>query len=272
MAAPAVMGPIGAWLAGDQAAIAATTDTIPGNLAVEVVKLVSQAAAGRCTAATSSQLSSLALADGVLKMFMLKKLSIVAAVIVSLATLTVGGGVAFVRTSQAQDAKSEVPSTDTETKRTCWKLPTNRPSRSIAQQLFQQQRCARRGAIRIPASSSTRAGRSRSTDSSRSVINSERWSSRRRKAALQREIVKRRVLKRLEGVERARQDKQLTLGSAPAGDLADIRLRRMQAEIDLKTPDNEQADLPAILKRLKELERKVEQLEKRVPASLGGRM
>ena len=46
----------------------------------------------------------------------------------------------------------------------------------------------------------------------------------------------------------------------------------MQAEIDLKAPDNEQIDVSAILKRLKELERKVEQLEKRVPASLGGRM
>ena len=46
-------------------------------------------------------------------MLMLKKFSVVAAVIFSLATLTIGGGVALVRTSQAQDAKSKPPRSET---------------------------------------------------------------------------------------------------------------------------------------------------------------
>ena len=44
---------LGAWLAGDQAALAAPIETISGSLAAEVAKLVFQAPGGPVAAATS---------------------------------------------------------------------------------------------------------------------------------------------------------------------------------------------------------------------------
>jgi hypothetical protein len=263
------MGPTGAWLAGDQGVIAAAADTIPGNFATEVVNLVSRAAAGRFTAATSSQLSSLALADGVLKMLTLKKFSIVAAVIVSLAALTVGGGVELVRTSQAQNAKSKSNLTD-RNKTYLLDAPYKAAEPTDLEQQFRQQLglIAERYEYRHKQYVSGEISLDRFIELCDQLGMMELRTA---KSALQREIVKRHVLKRLEGVERLAKQ-AVDGGLAPAADFAEIQLRRMQAEIDLKSPDNEQIDSSAILKRLKELERKVEQLEKRVPRGLGGSM
>jgi hypothetical protein len=49
-----------------------------------------------------------------------------------------------------------------------------------------------------------------------------------------------------------------------------VKLRRMQAERDLRTLDGEQTDHAAIIRRLSDLEQRVLELEKRVPRGLGG--
>jgi RNA polymerase sigma factor (sigma-70 family) len=269
VAAPATMGPAGAWLAGDHGTGVVTADAISGNLAAEVVKLVSQTVAGRFIAGASGQLGSMSLADGVLKMLMLKKFSIVAAVIVSLATLTVGGGVALVRTSRAQDEKSKFNSIDTN-KMYLLDAPYKAAEPIDLEQQFRQQLglIAERYEQRVKLYTSGAITLDRFIEVCAQLDTMELKAARNAK---QRQIVKQRVLKRLEGIESLGK-KAVDHGLAPTADLAEIRLRRMQAEIDLKAPDNEQIDSSAILKRLKELERKVEQLEKRVPASLGGRM
>ena len=88
--------------------------------------------------------------------------------------------------------------------------------------------------------------------------------------AADRRAAKERQITRLKNVE-ARAATREQAGRAGVDELQGVKLRRMQAELDLKAGDDQNADLPALLRRLKELERKVEDLEKRVPRTLGGR-
>ena len=80
-----------------------------------------------------------------------------------------------------------------------------------------------------------------------------------------RNAIRRHYLTRLKDIE-AREKGDIEAGKATAADLDEIRLRRLQVEIELKTASKEEDGLPMILKRLSDLERKVEQLEKRSPA------
>lgn len=76
--------------------------------------------------------------------------------------------------------------------------------------------------------------------------------------------IKESSLKRIQALEKAATELHKA-GSLSEADLKGIKLRRLQAEIDLKTPDHEKLDAPAILRRLNELEKKVQELEKRLP-------
>jgi hypothetical protein len=80
-----------------------------------------------------------------------------------------------------------------------------------------------------------------------------------------RNAIRRHYLTRLKEIE-AREKGDVEAGKATDADLDEIRLRRLQVEIELKTESKEADTLPMVLKRLNELERKVEQLEKRSPA------
>ncbi len=80
-----------------------------------------------------------------------------------------------------------------------------------------------------------------------------------------RNAIRRHYLTRLKDIE-AREKGDINAGKATAADLDEIRLRRLQVEIELKTASKEEDSLPMILKRLSDVERKVEQLEKRSPA------
>ena len=51
-----------------------------------------------------------------------------------------------------------------------------------------------------------------------------------------------------------------------------VKLRRMQAELDLKSPSRQEMEVGAILDRLKELENKVQALRSAFRAGLGGSM
>jgi hypothetical protein len=84
-----------------------------------------------------------------------------------------------------------------------------------------------------------------------------------------RNAIRRHYLTRLKEIE-AREKGDVEAGKATDADLDEIRLRRLQVEIELKRASKEEDGFPAILKRLSDLERKVEQLEKRsrrLPAS-----
>ena len=83
-----------------------------------------------------------------------------------------------------------------------------------------------------------------------------------------RNAIRRHYLTRLKEIE-AREKGDVEAGKATDADLDEIRLRRLQVEIELKRASKEEDGLPMIVKRLSDLERKVEQLEKRSPAPAG---
>ena len=83
-----------------------------------------------------------------------------------------------------------------------------------------------------------------------------------------RNAIRRHYLTRLKDIE-TREKGEFDAGHATVADLDEIRLRRLQVEIELKSASKEEVGLPMILKRLSDLERKVEQLEKRSPAPAG---
>ena len=83
-----------------------------------------------------------------------------------------------------------------------------------------------------------------------------------------RNAIRRHYLTRLKDIE-TREKADVDGGRATAADLDEIRLRRMQVEIELKSPKRDDNELPAILKRLSDLERRVEQLEKGKPRPAG---
>ena len=76
--------------------------------------------------------------------------------------------------------------------------------------------------------------------------------------------IKQSALNRIQAIEKAATELHKA-GNLSEADLKAIKLRRLQAEIDLMTPDHEKLDAPAILRRLRELEKKVQELEKRLP-------
>ena len=105
LAAPAAVGPLGAWLAGTECPAARAARTLSPTAAQFVAKLACQATAAPASAATPVCATSLALAQGVLKMMTIKKVTVMAGVLLTLLTLTAGGGFAFVRTLRLEPNK-----------------------------------------------------------------------------------------------------------------------------------------------------------------------
>ena len=80
---------------------------IPNSVATQMVKLAFRAAAGSTAGATPVVATSFTLAEGVLKMMTVKKLMAMAATVLTLAMLTICGGVALVRSSRAQNEQAK---------------------------------------------------------------------------------------------------------------------------------------------------------------------
>jgi hypothetical protein len=213
-------------------------------------------------------LGSMVLADGVLKMLMLKKLSIAVVVIASLATLTIGGGVAFVQTSRAQDAKSKAVPFD---KNNAYLIENSYKALAPVDVDGQIQELLKLAHTRYEMKSELYDGGAIGVDPLISSAEQlEQVESSIAKSPAERKAAKQRHLARLKNIE-ARAEEAEKAGHVRVDELPGIKIRRMQAELELSSGDKENADLPAILRRLKELEQKVEQLEKRVPRGPGGR-
>ena len=59
-----------------------------------------------------------------------------------------------------------------------------------------------------------------------------------------------------------REKAELELGRGTVSDLSEARARRLEAELDLKLCQREAGEMAAVLRRLNDLERKVEGLQK----------
>ena len=102
--ASTAIGPVSAWLAGKRVASSATvataalsSTTIPGELPAAIARIVSRIAAGQTPAAVSLSVTSLALARGVLKTMMLKKLTVAVCALLPLGIIVLGGGASSFR-------------------------------------------------------------------------------------------------------------------------------------------------------------------------------
>jgi len=268
LVAPAV-GALGAWLRGDQVALGATVETIEAGMAAEVVSLVSQVAVGRLSPAASGHLKSLAIADGVLKMFTLKKLSILAAALFSAGALTIASAVILVRSSQAQDAQGKNARPENKSAFLLEKPYKPAEQVDIDRQLQEMLKLAHsRFELQGHLYKAGQVGLDSLITAAEELEKAESYAA---KNPADRKAAKERQLTRLKNIETQAAAMEQA-GRVGIEELQGVKIRRMQAELDLKAGDDQNADLPALLRRLKELERKVEDLEKRVPRSLGGRM
>ena len=200
-------------------------------------------------------------------MFVLKKLSIVAAAVFALLTLTIGGGIAVVRTSQAQDAKSQRSPIDQN--RADLPDAPNKPAEPTDGDRRRQEilrlahrRFETRHQLYLKGEISLEQ-LLHACEELEQVESSTLRVPEQRKAASERALAR---LKDIESTATA----AAKAGHVAAYEVDGITIRRMQLELDLNTGTKDEAALQVILKRLSELERKVEQLEKRVPRGLGG--
>ncbi len=266
--ATALVGPLGAWLSAEHTASALEAASIAtesaaasaSGLSTVLVKMVAQVASGQAPAASSVQAGSLALAQGVLNMMALKKLMVMASVLVAVSAMTLGGGFAWVRASRAGGPQQEAAqdSSGKASKKIAVRVDVVheidadllvRQMLELARKRYEMvQRSYEEGEISFEA-----------------VIDAgdliEKAELRAARSPEERRTILERSLSRLKHAE-ALVAARVRIGQGRPTDLDGIKLRRMQAELDLNTLANDASDLASILRRLSELERKVDQLEK----------
>ena len=259
LAAPAAVGPLGAWLAGTECPAARAARTLSPTAAQFVAKLACQATAAPASAATPVCATSLALAQGVLKMMTIKKVTVMAGVLLTLLTLTAGGGFAFVRTLRTR-AEQTNPNRVEEQKAPKSKGDDVDP---LIQQMLDI--AQRRYDMVLQLYSGGEVGYNALMDAGDQVDKVMLLVADNKHARI---AARERSLKRLEGME-TRAENAFKAGQVRSSDVLAIKLRRMQAEFDLKSASKEETDFAALLDRLKALENKVQALEKRFPPRSG---
>jgi RNA polymerase sigma factor (sigma-70 family) len=256
VAAPASIGPMASWLVGEPGSstklIATVSAASSAPISRELLTSIARAVV-RTTGATSVPSTSLLLAQGVLNTMLLKKLLIIACALLPVGTIVVGGGALLTRKSLAQDQRSplKVLTQDTQaaTKAVAPKPPEVDPllQQSIdaaLKRIDAQRAYYEEGRITID----------RFIEACRELELAQLMIAQtdaERTAIKQRHIA---ILKEIENREKA----ELEVGRGTVSDLSEAMQRRVQAEAALKS----EQDLPSILRRLSELERRVEKLQK----------
>jgi hypothetical protein len=194
-----------------------------------------------------------------------KRLPVAATSIVGLGAIATACGLAVVTARGAQDPKTAVTATIEQSKKPDGAAKADeqdeldalvRQMIEVARSRFDNQRQVyEQGRITID----------RYIDACEQLKNAELIFAKSQRA---RNAIKRHYLTRLKDIE-AREKGDVNAGKATVADLDEIRLRRLQVEIELKTASKDEDSLPMILKRLSDLERKVERLEKRSSAPAG---
>jgi RNA polymerase sigma factor (sigma-70 family) len=264
--APAAIGPLGAWLSGGDGVTPGAATAIPAGATRLVAKMASEAVAGPLSAAKQVEATSLALAQGVLQMMTIKKVIFVGGVLLSVVAVSSAGGLALVHTSRAR-AEQTKPSQVEQQKP---QQPKDAAA-SInlgADRFFQEMLEIARLQFEAVRQRYTggEIGPDPLIDANDKIENLELRAATDQAARL---AARQRSLKRLKGIEEF-VDSMAKRGQATHSNVAAIKLRRMEEEFDMKSDVQEQTDIPAILDRLKALEKKVEALEKRFSPPAGG--
>jgi RNA polymerase sigma factor (sigma-70 family) len=265
--ATAVGGPLGVWLTGEQLASAAeagalaagSAGVIPSKLSTVLVKMVSQVVAGQPPAGWSLHAGALALAQGVLNMMALKKFFVMVGIAATLAAITTGGGVLWIRTSHAQDTKGpeakSLPKEETKKAAPLGDL-AEKDTDTLKRQLLEVAR--RRYEVQIAAYVKGEISLDGVLGASDELVQAEMMAA---TSPDERAIIRRQSLARLTDME-ARAAAARAAGQVSQREVDGFILRRIQAELDLKTFASDTPDMASILRRLSDLERKVELLQK----------
>ncbi len=209
-------------------------------------------AAGQPAAAGSFSAASLSLADGVLATMMLKKLTVIAGVLLTLG-IGSGTGAFFVRGSRAQDPR---PDATPKKPASAAKAPDQPDVDPLLKELIEA------ATRRLDAQRAYyEEGRITLDRFIAAVENLERVKLLATKDPAERRAIRLRRVELAREIEN-REQAELQVGRGTESDLAEARQARVQAEYDMKAGEKEDADEAALLRRIAELERKVERLQK----------
>ncbi len=259
--APSTIGPLAAWLiAGHSpstasAAIRAATvaSPLPVQVPTSLARAAARVAAGQTLTADSWPAASLALADGVLKTMMLKKLTVAACVLLSLGICS-GAGAFLVRSSRAQNpAPAAAPPAKSAAGADA---PKPLEMDALLKALLEAAR--RRYDAQKSYYEEGRITIDRLVDACRHL---EKYESIAAKTDAERSAVRSRLLQLLSDVER-REEAERIAGRGTEADAAEARQARLEAEFDMRAAETAEAEKASLLKRIAALERKVEQLQK----------
>jgi RNA polymerase sigma factor (sigma-70 family) len=256
--APPTLGALAGFFPGDaHASIAAAASPLPAHLATSVARLATRFAIGQSATAGSLPAAALGLAQGVLSTMILKKLTIAGCVILSLGIATAGGGALLIRTSRAQDPKPGPAGTQPPTTKLS-AVQAAKPADidpkleellAAAKQRFEAQRAYyEEGRITID----------RFIDSLERLEKVQLIAA---KTDAERIEIRQRHLTLLAEVEN-RENAELKVGRGTTADVSEARQRHLEAEYEFQNINKEAAEKSAILRRLSELERKVDGLQR----------
>ena len=195
-------------------------------------------------------------------MITIKKMTLIAGTVLSLVTLTAGAGFAFVQSTRGKAEQAQPSQAEQK------KAPQTKgePVDPLIQQMLDI--AERRFDMVLEQFRAGEVPSDRMIDASDQI---ERVEMRAAGNHAARTVAKERSLKRLQRIEEY-VDNLAKTGNVDNLPVLAVKLRRMQAELDLKSPSRQEMEVGAILDRLKELENKVQALEKRLPRGLGGSM
>jgi RNA polymerase sigma factor (sigma-70 family) len=263
--APCTIGPLAAWLIAGQspatasAAIRATAaaSRLPAHVPSSLARAAVRMAAGQPAAAGSLSAASVSLADGVLTTMKLKNLTVATGVVLTLG-IGSGTGALVVRGSRAQDSPAATVATTKPAVKPAAgpETPKSPDVDPLLNDLIQAAR--RRLLAQKDYYRAGRIGIDRYIAASFDLARVELLAA---KSEDERRAIRERHVKLAKEVENNEQA-ELKAGRSTESDMAEAHQARVQAEYDMKSGEKEDAEKAALLRRIGELERKVEQLQK----------
>ncbi len=269
--APAAVGPVAAWLAGDPVASSAVAATVvapavglPAPFSTSLARAATGLAAGQPATAGLWPAAPLVLAQGVLTTMMLKKLMIATCALVTL-TIATSSGLVLVRASQTQNpTPAPAAALSQPTQPADAAKPVAKPEEidPLLQQLLDAAR------KRVQAQQAYyEDGRITIDRFIEALIALEKVQLKAAKTPAERTAIRQRHLVLLNEIE-TRETAELAVGRGTDADMAEARQRRLEAEFEFKSSGQEADHMTSILRRLDALERRVAELQ-RIHASRG---
>ncbi len=255
--APSTLGPLAAWVITSAAPTTAAENSLPAHLVTAVAHSVTRFAIDQPATAGSLSAGAVGLARGILTTMMLKKLTLDGCVVMSLAIAALGGGTLLIRTTQAQDPRPGNAGTGAPTT----KLPTAQvPKPDEVDSQLEQLLAAARQRVETQQAyyEEGRLTLDRFIDG---LVRLEKVQLIAAKTDAERSQIRKRHVRILEEIEN-RENAEIQVGRGTKSDLTEARQRHLEAVFETKIAEKEEAEKSAILRRLSELERKIDQLER----------